>query len=195
MSDRLQITIGQYSDAGAKPINQDFHGLVIPAEPLLGSKGIAIAIADGISSSEVSQIASEAAVKGLLHDYYCTSEAWSVQTSVERVLRATNAWLHAQTQRSDHRFDRDRGYVCTLSALVLKGGTAHLFHVGDARIHRLQAGDASVEQLTDRPPGALVGCAEPPRPGAGRRCSGRDRPPHVGAAGRRHVSADHRRGA
>lgn len=119
---------------------------------MLGGKGIAVAIADGIGigigSSAVSHIASAAAVQGLLDDCCCTSEAWSVQTSVERVLRAINAWLNAQTQRSDHRFDRDRGYVCTPSALVPKGGTAHLFDGGDARIHRLQVGDESVEQLT-----------------------------------------------
>ena len=148
MSDSLYISAGQHSEAGAKPVNQDFHGLVIPTGPQLASKGIALAIADGISSSAVSQIASAAAVKSLLDDYYCTSDAWSVKTSVERVVRATNAWLHAQTRRSEQRFDRDRGYVCTLSALVLKGATAHLFHVGDARIHRLCSGEPSVEQLT-----------------------------------------------
>jgi signal transduction histidine kinase len=42
----------------------------------------------------------------------------------------------------------DRGYVCTLSALVIKSTTAHLFHVGDARIYRLR--DKTLEQLTVR---------------------------------------------
>ena len=144
----MHISAGQHSETGAKPVNQDFHGLVVPDGAQLTAKGIALAIADGISSSTVSQVASAAAVKSLLDDYYCTSDAWSVRTSVERVLRATNSWLHAQTQKSDRRFDRDHGYVCTLSALVLKGGTAHLFHVGDARIHRLRASDSSLELLT-----------------------------------------------
>jgi serine/threonine protein phosphatase PrpC len=66
---------------------------------LLGSKGIAIALADGISSSEVGHLASESAIKSFLDDYYCTSEAWSVKSSrSRRVLTATNAWLYAQTQ-------------------------------------------------------------------------------------------------
>ena len=60
----LQIAIGQYSDKGRKPRNQDFHGATIPTEPLLSTKGVGIALADGISSSDVSQIASETAVKG-----------------------------------------------------------------------------------------------------------------------------------
>ena len=52
----------------------------IPEEPQLTSKGIAIALADGIGSSDVSQIASEAAVDSFLDDYYCTSDAWSVKS-------------------------------------------------------------------------------------------------------------------
>jgi serine/threonine protein phosphatase PrpC len=147
MGRQLRISAGQYSDRGRKRTNQDFHGLVIPNEPALSAKGIAIALADGISSSEVSQIASESAVSGFLEDYYCTPDAWTVRTSAERVLVATNSWLHAQTQQSQHRFDMDRGYVCTFSALVLKSTTAHVFHVGDTRVYRLRG--AALEQLTD----------------------------------------------
>ncbi len=130
------------------PVNQDFHGLLIPDNHQRHSKGIAAVIADGISSSNVSQVASEAAVAGFLSDYYSTPpESWSVKQSAERVLRASNAWLHAQTRQSRYRYDQDRGgYVCTFSALVLKSATAHLFHVGDARIYRLQGN--SLEQLT-----------------------------------------------
>jgi serine/threonine protein kinase len=142
----LKVTLGQYSDKGRKSVNQDFYGATIPAEPLLTSKGVAVAIADGIGSSEVSQIASEFAVMGFLEDYYCTSEAWSVRKAGERVLNATNCWLHSRTRQSEYRYDTDKGYVCTLSALILKSTTAHVFHVGDTRIYRLH-GDA-LEQLT-----------------------------------------------
>ncbi len=140
------MSVGQHSDKGRKAVNQDFHGVRVPKEPLLGAKGIAIALADGIGSSEVSQVASEFAVMGLLDDYYCTSQTWSVKKSVERVLTATNSWLHSRTQQSPYRHDQDRGYVCTLSALVIKSNTAHVFHVGDTRVYRVQ-GDA-LEQLT-----------------------------------------------
>jgi serine/threonine protein phosphatase PrpC/predicted Ser/Thr protein kinase len=147
MPRELQISVGQNSDRGRKEINQDFHGVLIPGEPLLSTKGIAVVLADGISSSNVSQEASESAVKSFLTDYYCTSESWSVKTSAQRVIAATNSWLHAQTRRSDYRYEKDRGYVCTLSAMVIKGTTAHIFHVGDSRIYRL-AGKA-LEQLTN----------------------------------------------
>lgn len=147
MPQQLVVSLGQYSDKGRKAVNQDFHGACIPPEPQLGAKGIAIALADGISSSDVSHIASETAVSGFLADYFCTPETWSVKKSAERVLSATNSWLHAQTRQGQYRYEQDRGYVCTFSALVLKSTTAHLFHCGDARIYRLH-GDA-LEQLTN----------------------------------------------
>jgi serine/threonine protein phosphatase PrpC len=143
----LRVSVGQHSDRGRKEINQDFYGFSVPDEPLLSSKGVAVALADGIGSSEVSQVASEFAVMGFLDDYYCTSDAWSVKKSAERVLTATNSWLHSRTQQSQYRYDMDRGYVCTLSALVIKSHTAHVFHVGDTRVYRVNG--ASLEQLTN----------------------------------------------
>jgi serine/threonine protein phosphatase PrpC/tRNA A-37 threonylcarbamoyl transferase component Bud32 len=147
MARHLKIAVGQYSDKGRKELNQDFHGVTIPKEPQLSAKGIAVALADGISSSQVSQEAAQSAVTGFLEDYYCTSDAWSVKKSGEHVLTATNSWLHSQTQQSQHKYDRERGYVCTFSGLVIKSTTAHLFHVGDARIYRLRGGEMT--QLTE----------------------------------------------
>lgn len=147
MSEALAISVGQYSDKGRKTINQDFFGVLVPKEPLLSTKGIAIAIADGISSSDVSHIASEATVRGLLDDYFCTSETWSVKKAADQVLTASNSWLHSQSQKSEHRFDKNKGYVCTLSALIIKSTTAHLFHLGDSRIYRLRNGELTL--LTD----------------------------------------------
>jgi len=147
MPGQLAISIGQHSDKGRKEVNQDFHGTLIPDEPLLSLKGIAVVLADGISSSEVSGIASESAVKSFLTDYYCTSDSWSVKTSAQRVIAATNSWLHAQTRQSQYLYDQDRGYVCTLSAMVIKSTTAHIFHIGDGRIYRIAG--RRLEQLTE----------------------------------------------
>jgi serine/threonine protein phosphatase PrpC len=147
MSAALRIDIGQHSEAGRKPLNQDFHGAVVPADALLATKGVVLALADGISSSPVSQVASAAAVRSFLEDYYLTSEAWPVRRAAQRVLQATNSWLHAQTQRGEGRFDKNRGHVCTFSALVFKGREAHLLHVGDTRIYRLHP--QALEQLTE----------------------------------------------
>ncbi|WP_082536278.1 MULTISPECIES: bifunctional protein-serine/threonine kinase/phosphatase [unclassified Roseateles] len=142
----LRLIVGQHSEAGRKPLNQDFHGVAQPTDAQRRSRGIALAIADGISSSAVSQVASAAAVRGFLEDYYGTSEAWTVRRAAHCVLAATNGWLHAESQRGDGRFDKDRGHVCTFSALVFKGREVHLLHVGDTRVYRVHAN--ALEQLS-----------------------------------------------
>lgn len=147
MVNHLKTSIGQYSDKGRKEINQDFFGALLPVQPALELKGISVVLTDGISSSNVSQIAAESTVKSFLTDYYCTSDTWTVKTSASRVIQATNSWLHSATKRSIDAYDMNRGYVCTLSAMVFKARTAHLFHVGDSRIYRLEGG--SLEQLTN----------------------------------------------
>jgi serine/threonine protein phosphatase PrpC/aminoglycoside phosphotransferase/ribosomal protein L39E len=147
MPAQLSISIGQCSEAGRKSANQDFYGALIPEGPLLGLKGVAIVLADGISTSEVGADASETAVKSFLTDYYCTPDSWSVKTSAQRVIAAVNSWMHAQNRPIRLLEDKDRGYVCTLSALVIKSTTAHIFHVGDGRICRVAG--RSLEQLTE----------------------------------------------
>jgi serine/threonine protein phosphatase PrpC len=143
-SDLLQVSIGQYSSAGRKAENQDFHGAIVPEGSMLEMKGVALAIADGISTSPVARIAAETAVKSFLTDYYCTSDAWTAKTAASRVIDATNSWLHAQSR---HLSDRNLAHVATFSALVLKQSKAHIFHVGDSRISRIIGHD--LEPLTN----------------------------------------------
>jgi serine/threonine protein phosphatase PrpC len=61
------------SSAGIKAQNQDFHGIYIPEGHALSSKGIACALADGISSSNVSHIAAETAVRAAFADINSTN--------------------------------------------------------------------------------------------------------------------------
>lgn len=147
MDKQLTISIGEYSSKGRKEVNQDFHDICVPTEPQLTHKGIAIALADGISSSTVSQTASKTSVTSFLMDYFSTPESWSVQKSAQRVMTATNSWLYAQTKQSQYHYDMNKGYVCTFSAMIIRSTTAHIFHVGDARIYRLR--NNKMEQLTE----------------------------------------------
>lgn len=142
-----RVTLGQHSLPKPGGINQDFHGAMLPTGHARAARGIALAVADGIGSSRVSQVASSAAVRGFLEDYYATPDAWPVRRAAQRVLAATNAWLHAQNQRGPARFDKDSGYVCAFSALILHGHDLHLLHVGDARICRVHA--QALEPLTE----------------------------------------------
>ena len=143
MANKPEISIGQYSDAGPKKRNDDSYGVVIPEQPLLETKGIAMAIADGMSTSIAAKEASESCIKSFLEDYYCTHESWAVKKSVGSVLGALNQWLYRQGQV---QYLSDRGMVSTFSGAVLKSGTLHIFHAGDSRISLLRNGD--VEPLT-----------------------------------------------
>ena len=82
MTQTLRVTLGQHSRGGVHGVNQDFHGAMLPHEPLRSRKGIAVALADGIGSSPVSQEASAAAVRSFLEDYYATSDAWSTRSAL-----------------------------------------------------------------------------------------------------------------
>ena len=147
MPEKLSITIGQYSDQGKKEENQDFYGAMMPEEPQLTSKGIAIAIADGVSSSLSGREAAESCVASFLSDYYSTPESWTVKTSAHKILTAINSWLYSKGQQnSDPSHNNARGMITTFTALVLKSTTGHIFHVGDTRVYRLQ--NKSLECLT-----------------------------------------------
>lgn len=130
----LQIKFAQRSEAGRKPENQDTVGARIPDGQTLTHKGIAIAIADGVSSSLAAREASQTAITGFLTDYYATPDTWRTQQSAMRVIQALNSSLFGRSQNSIY----GEGYLSTFSALILKGSTAFLFHVGDTRIYRLR---------------------------------------------------------
>jgi serine/threonine protein phosphatase PrpC len=135
MPNQLSITTGQHSEAGRKAKNQDAYGVFAPQEPLLTTKGIAAVIADGVSSSEAGDKASDYSVKGFLNDYFSTPESWTVKTAAQKILTALNRWLYGQGY---HLYGTNKGLVTTLSVLVIKSTTAHIFHVGDTRIYRLR---------------------------------------------------------
>ena len=143
IDESLAVCAGQITAAGRKSSNEDCIGIRTPEGPPLTFKGVAAVIADGVSSAEAGREASESCVQSFLADYYSTPDSWAVETSAKAVLTALNRWLYSRSHRAT---EAHRGYVSTLSALVLKSHTAYLFHVGDSRIYRLR--DGFLEQLT-----------------------------------------------
>ncbi len=139
----MSFSIGQSSQKGRKPANEDSIGIRIPEGALLATKGVVAAIADGVSAAEAGKEASESSVHNFLYDYYCTPESWSVKQSAQKVLTALNRWLYGQGQRYN---DAQKGFVTTFSIVVFKSRTAHIFHVGDTRIYRIRGSE--IEQLT-----------------------------------------------
>ncbi len=137
MSQTLSVSLGQHSIAGIKPQNEDFYGASVPTGSTLDSKGICIAIADGVSASEGGKDASQITVRQFLDDYYSTPDSWSTKHAATKVLGALNLWLYNQGQKL---YAGNCGLATTFSAIVLKSRTAHLFHVGDSRIYLLREG-------------------------------------------------------
>lgn len=140
---QLSIRFGGRSTAGVKPVNQDAFAAQQPDGSELEFKGVAAAIADGVSSCADSQIASQTCVTGFIQDYFSTPHSWSVKHSVSRVLTGLNNWLHQENIQA--RREKD-SMLCTFSALVIKSNTLHWFHVGDSRIYRFHNGE--LELLT-----------------------------------------------
>jgi len=139
----LEINITAFSDKGIKADNDDCLGCKIPTNHILKNKGIVVAIADGMSSSEAGKEASHACINGFISDYYSTPDSWSVQNSTQKILSALNNWLYS---RGHTDYQSTKGMVTTLTIVILKSTTAHIFHIGDSRVYRLR--DCQLEQLT-----------------------------------------------
>lgn len=127
----LGISYGGASLAGVRPVNED----AFAASPPHRLKGAVAVIADGLSSSERAQKASQTVVTEFIDEYLATPDTWTVKASAARVLNALNRWCC-----------HHHGMATTVSAVVAKGRTAHIFHVGDSRVYRFRNGD--LEQLT-----------------------------------------------
>ncbi len=133
-STTLQIASGYATLTGKRERNEDFVGMVLPGEPELSSKGILLAIADGVSGSDGGREASEYTVRGLLSDYYATPDDWAVPVAMDRVIHAINRWLIAQSSAHPKR----DGMATTLSALSLRKRHYTIAHAGDSRVYLLR---------------------------------------------------------
>jgi serine/threonine protein phosphatase PrpC len=146
----LTISTGHATLPGPRSRNEDFVGMVTPAEPELSSKGLIAAIADGVSGNEGGREASEYSVRGLLADYYATPDTWPVTQSLDRVIKATNSWIQQQSAIRPEL----AGMATTLTALVLRGCFYHFAHVGDTRLYLLRNGvlqRLTTDHVWDRP--------------------------------------------
>ncbi len=138
MAHTLRINAAQISHTGPKTINEDAIGLHLPQGHGVTSHTAAAAIADGVSSAEGGRIAAETSVTNFLNDFFATPSSWSIKTAGLKVLAASNRWLHGQGQHYHHSH---QGYLTTFTALIIRGQTGHIFHVGDSRLWRLREDD------------------------------------------------------
>ena len=136
----FEIDIGFTSLAGTKAVNEDFAGAMLP-EPGLEGLGVIAAIADGVSAGGMGKEAAQTTVTSLVRDYYSTPETWDTTVALDRIIAAQNSWLAATNRRRGPAVG-----MTTLTALVLRGHSYVLAHVGDSRAYLLREGQ--VTQLT-----------------------------------------------
>ena len=131
----FELDIGFTSRAGVKDVNEDFCGAMLP-EPGGEDMGAIAAIADGVSSGGKGREAAQTTVISLLRDYYGTPATWDATVALDRIISAQNSWLSGINQRRQPAMG-----MTTLTALVLRGQSYALAHVGDSRAYLLRDGD------------------------------------------------------
>ena len=144
----FEIDIGFVSQAGRKEINEDFCAAMLPG-PGQGGMGSILAIADGVSTGGMGKEAAQTTVTSLVRDYYATPETWDTTVALERIISAQNSWLAGV----NHRRHPVLG-LTTLTAIVLRGQSFSLAHVGDTRAYLLRAGQfrqLTVDHVVDHP--------------------------------------------
>lgn len=146
----LIFSVGESSLTGPRARNEDYIGIVTPADAQLAIKGALLAVADGISGGAGGAEAAEMTIRTLSADYYATPDTWTIQHALEKVVQAANRWVLSQARKHSEM----AGMATTLSAMVLRGQRYVLAHIGDCRVYRLR--EQSLQCLTtdhvwDRP--------------------------------------------
>ncbi len=136
----FQIDTGYATLAGTKAVNEDFCGAMLP-DAGQEDMGAIAAVADGVSSGGMGKEAAQTTVVSVLRDYFGTSKKWDATVALDRIIGAQNTWLAGVNQRRQPLLG-----LTTLTALVLRGHTYTLAHVGDSRAYLLRGGE--LRQLT-----------------------------------------------
>ena len=193
MARELKLSIGQHSDQGRKESNQDFHGAMMPAAA--GARPEGRRGGAGRRDQQQQRQPGRQRIGGqrlpdrlLLHVRCLVGEDLGAARHRRHQFLAARA---DAAQRVTYEQTRDRGYVCTLSVVVLKARTAHIFHVGDSRVYRVAGSRWSSSPTT------IAWCFRREQIYLGRalgiKPAGRDRLPAVPARGRRRLPAGDRR--
>lgn len=138
---QLLISYGQAFVAPNRRQQRSSMAVQLPESPLIHAKGGCAVISDSISRNEMAKQAGDLSVRAFLADYFSTPDHWSVKASATRVLSALNDWCYGQSRQLDAG-----SFVASMSAMIFRRQSAHLFHMGDTLVFRLRG--AEFEQLS-----------------------------------------------
>lgn len=145
----FDIAIGLSSARGPREGMEDFAAVQRPTQPQDEAKGWIAALADGVSGpgdgrgGGQGRMAAQTTVMGLVQDYYAAPAHWDTTVALDRLIAAQNAWLFNHNRRREQP-----SALTTLSAVVLRGHSYTVAHVGDSRIHLLR-GEACIPLTQD----------------------------------------------
>ena len=143
MSDDLTLDSDVRTDIGrGRDNNEDAAGRFEPDDvAVLAERGALYVVADGMGGHQAGEVASNYAVKKILHAYYALPWA-GPQETLGAAVQAANAEIHEEGQRNPERADMGT----TVVAAVVRGNEAVIAHAGDSRAYLLR--DGALRQLT-----------------------------------------------
>lgn len=139
------VSIRLISDLGKKrQNNEDSCLLFVPEnEAHVDSRGILVAVADGMGGAKAGEYASHNALRCLYPFYYGHTPHALVPVALRSAVEAANAFVFRESeQNSDYA-----GMGTTVSALAILGNWAYIAQVGDSRVYLLRE-NQSLKQLT-----------------------------------------------
>ena len=142
----FEVDIGHFSHPGPRPGNEDFAAAMQPP-PHDVARGLIAAIADGVSSGGGGREAAQTTVLSLVGDFHAAPDTWDTSVVLDRLIGAQNAWLadHNRRRQGTRGPPDARGEataaLTTLTAVVLRGPSWTVAHVGDTRAWLLRGGD------------------------------------------------------
>lgn len=132
------MQISSYTHVGTvRKINEDACLAVPPWSRLaIQKRACLFAVADGMGGHNAGEVASTIAVNAL-RDWFAEAEIDQVDERLfEEVFAATNSLIWDYSQKNPET----SGMGTTLTAMVVKGKSAIIGHIGDSRLYRMRGG-------------------------------------------------------
>jgi len=133
------------SDIGLKRANnEDRCILSVPNnEELYKTKGILIAVADGMGGAVAGEHASELAVRTLWETYY-NSTCENIPDALLKAVQKSNSAIYTLSDSNPNYY----GMGSTLSSVVILEDTAYIAQVGDSRVY-IHRSNKKIHQITN----------------------------------------------